>query len=443
MKLIQRNGILAVILLLMISIVAACGGSDEKDSSSSSPAASTPAAQQSTAAETPSPAKQEKVTLSFFTNTSGGTLEAYQRIVEKFNQENPNIFVELTPQSKDYEALMNAKMASGDLPDLWNTHGWSVHKYSEFLRPLNDQPWANKLVEEIKPIVTDKDGNIYVLPFDVDISGMLYNEKILQDLNIAVPETWEQFLAASETIKKAGYTPIGVGGKDTGDVAGLLGRVAPSFLTQDASVNYKKELKDGTFDWSKFDQVSQFVLELKNKGYFNVDYLTADKQAVFKGFAENKIAFAFQANNSIFQVLQLNPDARISMMRIPVQSGEPFLISGERDAIGVWKGTKHEAQALQFLTYMAQPENVSQIAEAYSIPAALTDVKVNLGDLEAVFSKFSNVPVTNNFDREYLPNGMWNTLKVVGPGLLSGELNVENASKAMKADYDRLRATAK
>jgi hypothetical protein len=37
---------------------------------------------------------------------------------------------------------------------------------------------------------------------------------------------------------------------------------------------------------------------------------------------------------------------------------------------------------------------------------------------------------------------MWNTLKVVGPGLLSGELNVENASRAMKTDYDRLRASA-
>lgn len=433
---------LVMIMALLIGILAACSQTKENAAGSQTPDSNTPSAQASGSAETQSPAKKEKVTLEFFSNTSGGTLEAYQRIVDKFNQENPDIFVELTPQSKDYEALMNAKMATNDLPDLWNTHGWSVHKYSEYLRPLNDQPWASKLVNEIKPIVTDSAGNVYVLPFDVDISGMLYNVKILQELNITVPETWEQFLAACEVIKNAGYTPIAIGGKDTGDVAGFLGRVAPSFLTQDASVEYKDELKDGSFDWSHFDEVSKFILQLRDKGYYNVDYLTADKQAVFKGFAENKVAFAFQANNSIFEVLKLNPDAQISMMRIPVNNGSPFLISGERDAIGIWKDTEHEEEALKFLTYMSQPENVSQIAEAYSIPAALTDVQVNLGDLEEVFSKFSDVPVTNNFDREYLPNGMWNTLKVVGPGLLSGELNVENASRAMKTDYDRLRASA-
>lgn len=396
-------------------------------------------------AAAPEPQAKEKpaepVTLDFATNASGGTLEAYKKIAADFTAQNPNIKVEVNGISKDYEALMNARMASGDLPDLWTTHGWSVRKYAEYLRPLNDQPWAASLEEAIKPIVTDKQGQLYVLPFDIDLSGMIYNEAALAQLKLDVPKTWEQFLAACEAIKQAGLTPVHIGGKDTSDVAGFISRLSLSLLVENTDHSYKKELEDGTFDWSRFSTVSDFVLNLKAKGYLNVDHLTADKTATYQAFAQNKAVFAFQSNQSISEIKKLNPDAKVSMMRLPTSGpgAEPFLISGERDAVGVWSKTPHEKETLQLLAFMARPENVTAVASAYSLPAALKGVKVDLGPLQAAFDGFDGTKVSNHFDRQYLPNGMWNTLKTVGPGLLSGDIKPDEAASAMKKDYDRLR----
>ena len=46
--------------------------------------------------------------------------------------------------------MMKTKMAANDLPDLWTTHGWSVNRYSEYLRPLNDREWAKKRISTNK-----------------------------------------------------------------------------------------------------------------------------------------------------------------------------------------------------------------------------------------------------------------------------------------------------
>jgi len=434
--------LLSVVCTLSALLIAACGSPAVSESPSEAP----PAADNGTnaaAPETKEEAPAKPVTLEFASNAKESTLEAYAAIAERFREEHPHITVEVVGVPKDFEAQMNARMANNDLPDLWTTHGWAVRKYGEYLLPLNDQPWIGGLVDEIKPIVTDEaTGNVYALPLDVDLSGLIYNRKLLDELNLEVPETWEQFLAASETIKNAGYTPIHLGGKDTSDVAGFVSRISLSLLAPNEQAAAGRQLLDGTFDWSEFRAVTDFILQLKEKGYLNVDHLTADKAATYAAFAENKAAFAFQSNQSIYEILKLNPEAQVSMMRLPVsgEGAEPFLISGERNAVGVWKDTPHREEALLFLEFLAKPEHVSAIAATYSLPAAFEGVEVELGELAAAFRAFESVPVSNHFDREYLPNGMWNTLKSVGPGLLSGEMDSERAAAVMKEDYDRLRA---
>lgn len=430
-------------LLLLVLVIAACSSEGNTNHAQEDNQVNEGAQQQNKVEPEKKEEPAEPVTLEFASNASGATLDAYKLLVDKFNSEHPLIQIELNPISKDYETLMNARMATNDLPDLFNTHGWSVAKYSEFLRPLNDQPWASGLVDEIKPIITNADGDFFVLPFDVDVSGLLYNPEILEELSIAVPETWEEFFVAAEAVKQAGYTPIHVGGKDSSSLAGMINRIALSLLIMDSSTDHGPKLQDGSFDWTQFDQVTNFMLDMRDKGYYNVDDVTADKNATHTEMAAGKAVFTFQSNQSITEIQKLNPESKVNMMRLPVQSAsdEPFLVSGERDAIGVWKDTAHEEQALAFLEFMAQPEHVAAVAASYSIPAAFKGVEVNLGALNDVFMQYEGAAITNHFDRKYLPNGMWNTLKSVGTGMLSG-MSASEVSDMMKQDYDRLRASA-
>ena len=103
-------------------------------------------------------------TLEFAIKETGSTLEAYEAIVEAFNEANPDIKVEIVSYGKDYQALMKTKMAANDLPDLFTTHGWAVALYGDYLYPLNERNWAEHLLPEIRSTVTDYDGSIVADP---------------------------------------------------------------------------------------------------------------------------------------------------------------------------------------------------------------------------------------------------------------------------------------
>lgn len=391
--------------------------------------------------EDKSSSKAEIVNLEFAVKETGLTLEAYQSIVDKFNAENENIHIDIVSYGKDYGSLLKAKMASNDLPDLWTTHGWAVFLYGEYLLPLNEQTWTGDLIPEIKPTMTDLNGNIVALPLDIDISGMIYNKTILDELSIEIPTNQDEFITACEKIKKAGYTPVHIAGKNASDVAGLVSRVSLSTLTTSNTQNYANQLYNATFDWSNYNQVSDFLLSLVNNGYTNVDYLTADKSGTYNGLAQDKVAFAFQSNATLAEVVKINPNTKVAMMKIPgyTVGDKPFLISGERDAVGIWKDTKHKEEALEFLNYLAKPENVLAVSEAYALPPSMIGIESNVESINNLLKELDGTQVTNHFDREYLPNGMWSTLKAFGPAVLSGEVTPDEGSNWMEEEYNRLR----
>ncbi|MFD0679293.1 MULTISPECIES: ABC transporter substrate-binding protein [unclassified Paenibacillus] len=389
------------------------------------------------------PTKEAKaVKLTMMTNATGMTFDAIQTIIDGFTKENPGIQVDFSTQGKDYEQLMKAKMASNDLPDLFATHGWSVNRYSEYLRPLNDQPWFGNLTDTIKPTISDKKGNVYVLPLNIDQSGIVYNKKVLKDLNLEIPKTWEELMAACKVIKNANITPIHIGGKDTTKLAGFFNKLAPTVLVSDKSHNYGDSLKDGTFDWSGWNLVSQQLVNLKKEGYLNKDVVTADPLSAAEKIATGKAAFLFENNAIVAEVMKINPDAQVGMMPVPAfyKGDEPILNGGEREAFGVWNKSKNIDAALLLLSYLAKSDNIAKVAAATGMPAGLKNVKYDLGGLTADFSKYGSLRTIPVFDREYLPNGMWSTLKIIGPALLTGDMTVEESSRMMNDDYKKLRS---
>lgn len=57
----------------------------------------------------------------------------FQQIIADFTKET-GIQVTINNLGGDYESAMKTKMASNDLPDMWVTHGWSLIRYSEYMR---------------------------------------------------------------------------------------------------------------------------------------------------------------------------------------------------------------------------------------------------------------------------------------------------------------------
>ncbi|WP_276851934.1 ABC transporter substrate-binding protein [Enterocloster lavalensis] len=379
--------------------------------------------------------------LVIMTNASGGTFEAMNEVFARFMEENPGVEIEYSSQGKDYEQLMKAKMAANDLPDLFATHGWSVNRYSEYLRPLNDQEWYGDLVEEILPVMSDSEGQIYALPMNVDKSGIVYNADLLEKLGKEVPKTWDEFLDACEEAKNQGYTPVYLAGKDPGKLAGVINTVSPTYLITDEADNYRAELKDGSFDWANYAPVFQLITKLRDSGYLNKDYQTADPITIPQKLAGGEVLFALENNATMADAYALKEDAGLAMMPVPTASpeDEPVLLGGEREAYGVWKDGPNQELALELLRFMAEKENIEKVSTASGMPASMKGATGNLGVVNESYEKYADSRVFPKFDREYLPNGMWSTMKTVGSALIAGDVDVDKACQMMGEDYIKFR----
>lgn len=411
-----------LLALTMVFALAACGNSGASQD------------------ETPETHKPEDVTLTVWVSGAGAQVEAMQAAVKAFEAET-GYTVEFSAPGESYEELMKTKMAANDMPDVFDTHGWSATRYSEYLMPVNDMSFASRLDPQIASVITAADGNMYVLPFDVDITGMVYNVDVCAEAGVNVDEikTWADFEAACEKVKAIGKIPVHMGGANNFTVGWFYDRVAPSYYLTDANDNQIEELRSGKFDESRWIEISTMLDSWVTKGYLNADCVSGEYTADVAAIASNEAAFLFYGNIAVTLGLGINPEANLGMMPLPAKSAsdEPSLIAGENVALGVWNESNFKAEAIQLLEYLARPEVAKTIAEATGNKSALTDVELDLGAIQAYLDKHANVRTFPYFDRDYLPSGLWDVLCATGQEVLAQKAGaIENSAAQLKTTFD-------
>lgn len=426
--------IFALILVVVMTLsLAACGNGGSEEVADGGSEATTAAKM-----------ADEQIELSMMVNFQPNepVVGALQAAIDGFQAANPNITITLTPGNSDYEALMKTKMATNDLPDIWSTHGWSVMRYSEYLLPIEDQAWVKDLHPSIAPVITNNDGQIFVIPMDVDVAGIAYNKDVLADAGVNIEDivTWEDFYAAMETIKNNGVTPIHMGGKDNWTVGAFFDWLAPSlFITHEE--DYKgDELLAGEFDTERWTVGAELMVELADKEYLNKDMLTSGFSDSARSLAEGSAAFVILGNYVVTEALTYKEDANLGFFPCPsfYPGDEPSLISGERTALGIWKDSPNQDAAKLFFDYLATPEVMASVASANGVPAGLVTATSDTGILADSYEQWIDVEAFPYFDRAFLPSGMWDTMCTTGTGVLAGEMTPEDVSAQMLSDFNKL-----
>lgn len=391
------------------------------------------------------PAFAEGVTLEMAVNWTGDKLEKLQAVADAFKEET-GITVEISAPGDTYETWMKTRMASGSLPDVFETHGWSVARYGEYLRPLTDQPFYDRVAPEVVNAITDKNGDIFVVPCSYSITGINYNKDALEKAGVSPADirTWDDFDAACAKLKEAGITPIAAAGASSGALGELFERLAPSLLTNVAG--HGSALKDGSFDWALWQPINEKVIDWTNKGYFNVDVLTTTNDIIRADLGAGKVGFIFGSVSVLNTALKNYPEARLGILPVPAwNDGEPSsLIVGEDKCYGAWKDSEHLEEALTFLNYLAREDVCTQIAtiggrDAGIVGATTKDeyVKGCVTESEEQFA--DDLMFIPYFDREFMPDGMWNVFTDVTIGLID-EPTAENAAESCETLRDEYEA---
>jgi raffinose/stachyose/melibiose transport system substrate-binding protein len=327
---------------------------------------------------------------------------------------------------------------------VFSTHGWAKIRYGTFLLDLRDQPWVSRIVAPMKSIVTDDAGKVYVLPLDSDVAGPVYNVDLFKEYGLEVPATWDDLMAACKTILdkgKGAVTPIHVGGADGWPLGHMLDLFSSSLLIS-SSKKAGPSLTDGTFDWSWYLPMAQGLKDLQTNDCLNKDANTAKYTDSAAALANGKAAMGIYGPFIVSDARTVNPKVNLGFFPVPAfAKDDPVtFIGGEKTTFGVWKDTPNKEAALKFVNFLAEPENDLLVAQANQLSSALSDVKVDLGDMAPFYDKYKDVPYFPYFDRVYLPNGMFDAMDKGAQDLLAGGITPQQYVDNLKAEYVRLRA---
>jgi xylobiose transport system substrate-binding protein len=150
------------------------------------------------------------------------TNKVEEAVVAKFNETSDVKAVLDVIPGANYQQKLQTIIDTDSAPDVFfNWGGGSIKPFvdADLLLPLDDMIADDPQLEEaFLPSVFDTarfDEKAYGVPMRGTQPVMLfYNKKVLADAGIAVPETWDDLMAAVETLKGAGVTPIALGGGD-------------------------------------------------------------------------------------------------------------------------------------------------------------------------------------------------------------------------------------
>ncbi|MDR0125656.1 ABC transporter substrate-binding protein [Bacillus zhangzhouensis] len=385
-----------------------------------------------------------KVTLTLFsTMSNSGERKAFEEVIRDFEKEHQHIRIDANFPGNSYEDMIRVKMGANDMPDLFDTHGWAKLRYSEYVADLKEMDWVKQLDPSLDQILKDKDGKVYAYPLNQAKDGLSFNANLLKKYGIEVPRTLDELKSALQMVKersKGDVVPLWIPGGDNSNIAQVFDELATPLLITDQKHQYGKELENGTFDWSHYTPLAQFMKELKDQDLLNKDVLTAKLSQAPELMAQNKIAFTFVGGSLGPEATELNHSIKVGTMPVPAihEGDKQSWIGGERFTVAAWKDSKHLKEAKQFIDFLAKPENVKKIAEGTSSETALKQVKAK-NYYSTFYDQYEHIKIEPYFDRKYLPSGMWAVMATTGQELLAGSISPEQLSKKMEEEYKRLK----
>lgn len=355
-------------------------------------AAPTPPASSSSTEPAGTPGVPE-VTLTLLTPNAQNTVTATEAVIEAFKVAYPSITVELhtRPGGDEGANVVKTRLATGEMEDvfLFNSGALAFQlNLDSTILDLSGEGWATAVDPMWWPAVSTESGR-YGAPFlTSQVGAMLYNRKVLEQLDIEVPTSWAEFVAAAEKVKNSG------GGIDPvlqayGDAWTAQMMVLTSFANvaqadsewADAFTrNERRFVDEPAFEgWRHLE-------DLHTRGLLNEDFAAMTNDAAANRLAAGEAAFYPMLSSNVLALVQQNaPDAVNDIGAFATPADNP-----DHSAITVWlpnalfipkttEGDKLIAAKL-FLEFLGSPAGCEAQAKTYAPTGPFLNGRCELPD---------------------------------------------------------------
>lgn len=246
-----------------------------------------------------SPDKIEGSLRFWYVPTDPSVAEWWESFAADFESANPGVSVEITENTVDnYQAKTLSAFAAGDEPDII---AMDTGEYLQKFVRAGDIGDLDGLVDldQFNPaaveVLREENGRLNGVPEYTFIISMWRNTDLFKDVDVAVPQTWEDLLAACRTFNAEGITPISFG--DGGQDQWTAGHIYSALLYQYGGVDADVDATYGAggANWSDDPYVAaaQRMVELVDADCFPRGFTGLNYSQMSALFQQGKAAMIF------------------------------------------------------------------------------------------------------------------------------------------------------
>jgi raffinose/stachyose/melibiose transport system substrate-binding protein len=314
-------------------------------------------------------------------------------IYAAFMEQNPNITITREVFSSDQmRDTVNTAVASGTGPDLIFYDagpGYAgVLADAGFLLPLDDYAAQYGWTERVAaPAVeaTTIDGSFYGMPLQTDLIGMFYNQTLLAQEGLEVPETLDDLVAFCGQATEKGYIPIAFADNPGWQAFHQFSMTSNQMIGPEAMRALLFE-NQGSWDTPEIvTAIEAFFVTLRDAGCF----------------PEDPAAITYEDGNSLFyggeallhttgswltgEIEEQMPDTEIGFVPFPeVEGGQGRVwISGVGSAWYITSSTDNPDEAAAFIDYLFSQEAAEKWigVSRYFVPVDVDMANIEIGPL--------------------------------------------------------------
>jgi alpha-glucoside transport system substrate-binding protein len=342
--------VLALLALLATAAVAGCGGDDEGGGGDTGGGETTDGGAVSGS-------------LSIMGIWVDEEQASFQAVIDGFTEQNPDVDVSYNPAGNQLPTVLSTAVQGGNPPDIAAiAQPGLMLSYVEAgeLQPLDYV--QETAVENFGQSAVDTgsvDGTLYGLLFKTNNkSTVWHNVQAFEDAGVEAPETWEDFLAAAETIKASGLPAYSLGGAEGWTLTDLFENI---YLRTAGEEKYD-QLSSHEIPWTD-PSVIEALTEM-GKIFSDTDNIVGGTDGALQSDFPTSVSNVFAEEPKAAMVIEadfvpgvvehpLQPETGFNFFEFPAINDSPPVVVGSGNLFITFR----ESPVVQaFIEYLATPE---------------------------------------------------------------------------------------
>ncbi|MCL7745696.1 ABC transporter substrate-binding protein [Halalkalibacter alkaliphilus] len=305
-------------------------------------------------------------------------VEFFNEMIDQFEMLHPDIEIEQV-NVPDGMAVLKTRIARGNVPDIFITYpieqDYVVRAEKGYLLDLTNENFIQQVDPEIQNryLINEK---MYGVALSQNAVGVIYNTHIFEELQLDIPQTWDEFLLTLELLEMEGKQPILIGNKELENISVFN----LNFIANEFDSDYWNKLNQGKVTITndpRWIEASEKMLQVLD--YVQDNSFSYDSEAVIHAFIEGDAAMFVDGVWMLPRIEKLDPQLTYGIFPFPVTNDVESnnVLGGVDGGFAISADTNNPDEAKLFLEFLLTKENAQKFSDYEGNISAVKGVNMN------------------------------------------------------------------